>query len=438
MRHVLILIAVLLGIAPGAGLASHHPFDVAFDRFEVDGQPYGPKDGTPDLVDDFDDGMLAPMTIFFGTASESGGLLHLTNPGFDASPLDESCVYRPGGDAVDGGGDVCITALWPPVSLAVDRSVGTGFANGSTGESTTVAIANFDSATGAFYGASAGLFVTVHREAPPATPVTISTPIAEADITGVVHFRVCLDDWTNTATPSISLDGGTTFQTLSQTATFELGSQNAIIIAGAVELTTTTTTSSTTSSSTSTTLPVACGAVPTGGCKLGLPLKSSLRLLDKAGTVADQLKWKWNKGAATSGGDFKNPLNGVSMHVCLYDASANSQPLMDAVIATGPNCGPDFLCWKAIDPGHPKGYKLASGAGLPDGIVGAKLLAGVQDKAKLQVKGKGPNLSLPGLPLSLPVTVQLQITDGAGTTCWESTFSTTSLNDAQQFKAKGP
>jgi hypothetical protein len=75
--------------------AFHTIFHFMVDRVEVDGNPYGPLDGTPDVVDEFDDGDLVPWSVLFGTAYERQGFLHLTNPGTHYNvvvPLDLSDV----------------------------------------------------------------------------------------------------------------------------------------------------------------------------------------------------------------------------------------------------------------------------------------------------------------------------------------------------------
>jgi hypothetical protein len=106
-----------------------------------------------------------------------------------------------------------------------------------------------------------------------------------------------------------------------------------------------------------------------------------------------------------------------------------------------------FLPGASVGPSHAgrcwgtrriPGYKFTSKAGTPNGVIAAKLRAGVQDKAQVQVKAKGINVPLPALQLTLPVTVQLLIGDANGTNCWQSTFTTQVRNDAKQFKAKGP
>src|SRR5262245_19261702 len=62
--------------------ASALPFSSSVQRFEADGNVYGSADGVFDLVDEFDDGVLAPnWAILLGTAVESGGVLTLRDPG---------------------------------------------------------------------------------------------------------------------------------------------------------------------------------------------------------------------------------------------------------------------------------------------------------------------------------------------------------------------
>jgi hypothetical protein len=54
------------------------------------------------------------------------------------------------------------------------------------------------------------------------------------------------------------------------------------------------------------------------------------------------------------------------------------------------------------------------------------------------VRGKGENLPPPPLGLTLPVTVQLVIGEGAATECWQTTYTSATINDAGRFRAKGP
>jgi len=67
------LVAGGLALPAGAD-AFHTTFDNTAARFELDGNPSGPQDGVPDLVDEFDDGVLAPNWFGqFGSPEETGG-----------------------------------------------------------------------------------------------------------------------------------------------------------------------------------------------------------------------------------------------------------------------------------------------------------------------------------------------------------------------------
>src|SRR5262245_63371865 len=107
-------VVLLLLLAPAQrAVAFHTIFDYQVDRVEVDGGAYGPADGTPDFVDEFDDDVLEPnFVLSTGTAHETGGMLHLTNPGthipfgsgVDVSEVASTVVLH------DGGGDFTITS----------------------------------------------------------------------------------------------------------------------------------------------------------------------------------------------------------------------------------------------------------------------------------------------------------------------------------------
>jgi hypothetical protein len=119
--------------------------------------------------------------------------------------------------------------------------------------------------------------------------------------------------------------------------------------------------------------------------------------------------------------------------VCLYDASGNAQPLLVADVQPGGTCG-TRPCWKASS----TGFSYRNKAGDPDGVVALTLKAGLPGRAKVQAKAKGANLQTPALPLLSPITAQLVIVDGESRECWQTTFTTTSVNDTLRLKAKGP
>jgi DNA-binding beta-propeller fold protein YncE len=178
-----------------------------------------------------------------------------------------------------------------------------------------------------------------------------------------------------------------------------------------------------------------CGRAPATGCQLGAPGGSSVLLKKNADATKNQLKWKWAKGAATTVTDFKDPVGGSATYsVCVYDGSTNSQPLMDMGVPPGGTCGTK-PCWKASGK---TGFSFTNKVGTTSGLTTMKLKAGGAGKAQLQAAGKGANLPMPTLGLTLPVTVQLVINDLSSTECWQTTFTMQKKNDAAQFSAKGP
>jgi hypothetical protein len=194
-----------------------------------------------------------------------------------------------------------------------------------------------------------------------------------------------------------------------------------------------TTTSTTT---TTTTLMPLCASTPASGCRLAAAGGASVQLKeDIADTTKNQFKWKWAKGAATMLSDFKDPVGGSATYrVCVYDGSLNAQPLMEMDVPPGGTCG-TAPCWKASGA---SGFSYKNKAGTTTGITAMKLKAGVTGKAGVQARGKGANLPMPTLGLTLPVTVQLLAKDVSSTECWQTTFTAAKTNDPAQFSAKGP
>jgi hypothetical protein len=173
-----------------------------------------------------------------------------------------------------------------------------------------------------------------------------------------------------------------------------------------------------------------CVIGPRPTCKIStLPLKSSLQFLDKAPDDGDLVSYKWNKGEATSQTDFGNPVTTDGYALCVFGDA--DQLLFKSTAPAGSTCG-TRPCWKALSI---KGYSYKDSARTPDGADKIKLKAGLAGKAKVQFKGKGPDLPSFGLPYTLPVKAQLQSANG---TCFEATFSSTgvTVNTGTQFKGK--
>ncbi len=114
---------------------------------------------------------------------------------------------------------------------------------------------------------------------------------------------------------------------------------------------------------------------------------------------------------------------------------------MDVQIPSGSTCAAD-RCWHRTSD---KGWVYVDRAGSADGIVKVVLRSGTAGKPKLQLMGRGDDLSVPPpfSPTELfeqdtAVVVQLHRADEGS--CWSSTFdvSSTRRNDTQQFKATAP
>lgn len=178
-----------------------------------------------------------------------------------------------------------------------------------------------------------------------------------------------------------------------------------------------------------------CGSTPTTPCRDTAAFGATLLVKDDANDAKDKLIFKIRRGGATALADFLDPLGlGTTASVCLYDSSANAQPLLAAAVPSAGTCsGRD--CWKAFST---KGFKYADKAAASDGIFQIKLKEGAEGKAQVQAKAKGVELGTPTLPLQFPLTVQFLVDDGLATSCWQSEFSAPIKNDAAIVKTKGP
>lgn len=178
---------------------------------------------------------------------------------------------------------------------------------------------------------------------------------------------------------------------------------------------------------------ILCDPTPAVGCRLSQPFGSVLTIVDGN---KDKFVWRMNRGDATLNAEFLDPTQpGRNISFCLYDGSAATQPVFDAVLSSGGQCdGKD--CWKDL---NGKGYKYKNKTGAAsDGVTLMKFKPGDQGKTKVLVKGKGSFLSIPTLPLTSTVTAQIVIDDGVTEDCWQSTFPFPLVNDGAKFKAKGP
>ncbi len=145
--------------------------------------------------------------------------------------------------------------------------------------------------------------------------------------------------------------------------------------------------------------------------------------------VANVTDWKWLKGA-TDKADFGSPAT-TSLSLCVYDYSAGVPSLvMTASVPAGAMCK-GKSCWREV----PNGFRYNDGQVQYGGIRNIVLRGG--NVSRVTVKGKGPSLLVPPLPLvqGSTVTVQLRRSD-SNTSCWGTNYTTNVRNQTTTFKAK--
>lgn len=173
--------------------------------------------------------------------------------------------------------------------------------------------------------------------------------------------------------------------------------------------------------------------MPTSTCRASASQHSVLLLRNAGSDAKDVLKWKVARGALGTTSDLRDPTaSATSLGLCLYDTSANPQPLLASSVLGGGTCGAK-PCWKHMA----GGYRYKNKTAAPDGVTDMKLRVSGAGELALLVKGKGANLGLPSLDLTPPVRLQLLVRDGVGLTCWESRFPSALKHDASTFRANG-
>src|SRR5262249_14025988 len=110
-----------------------------------------------------------------------------------------------------------------------------------------------------------------------------------------------------------------------------------------------------------------------------------------------------------------DPFTSTGYAFCVYDASANPQPILAAALAVDGACGA-HPCWRPLNAGRNEYFERTGAVG---GITRLRLVPGPDGFAHVTVQAKGPNLRLPALPLTTPVVAQVQATND---TCFSATF----------------
>ena len=169
-----------------------------------------------------------------------------------------------------------------------------------------------------------------------------------------------------------------------------------------------------------------CGT-PLDGCKSAGARQSKLGLKHGTGR-SDRLSWKW-RGAATDPTDLGAPVTGAGYVLCLFDASGTPHALMRSMVPGG-SC-PSKQCWGTAG----SSLKYKNRLGTPGGVVTLKVKPGIDGQAGIALKGGGPTLTLPSLPLPANAIVLLQLRSVDTGACWEARYSTPAVDTAAKFTA---
>jgi hypothetical protein len=157
------------------------------------------------------------------------------------------------------------------------------------------------------------------------------------------------------------------------------------------------------------------------GCTRALAGKGFLLLKKNAGdSTGGVLFWKWAKGPATFS-EFGLPVVSTDYRLCVYDGADLLR--MNMFVPAGGICARGKPCWKANGMNDSATYKYKRKDGAFNGIT-AILLRAPQGTASILVKGRGPFLSMPRLPLvQTPSPARVQLVNSTTSTCWEATYS---------------
>lgn len=163
-----------------------------------------------------------------------------------------------------------------------------------------------------------------------------------------------------------------------------------------------------------------CATTPVGGCRVAG--RSALTFAQKAG-VSTSLAWRWWRGANTERADFGDPLHTTAYALCAYEETSATPTLaMTIVVPPGGTCvkGP---CWRETGPGY--AYKDPNKSN--DGIKQILLRSGADGKAKIMIRGAGPDLPLPAPAtatqfLDQDADVVVQLVNSESDICWEARY----------------
>lgn len=150
------------------------------------------------------------------------------------------------------------------------------------------------------------------------------------------------------------------------------------------------------------------------------------------------VRWKLANGGVIAADELTVPsIAAAELRLCVYDASGAPQPVASVGVASGQSCGVK-PCWRATGSSAGAiGLRYRNKEGLPAGVTAARLRT---NRAVLDasLKARGPALSASALPVTVPVTAQLIVGDGARPLCWQAVLATAHRNDAAMVKVAQP
>jgi hypothetical protein len=152
--------------------------------------------------------------------------------------------------------------------------------------------------------------------------------------------------------------------------------------------------------------------------------KSRLLFVDKPNDKRDRLLWRWGKGAHTLASEFGNPSTTTDYALCVFDEIDETPMLVSETII------PAGSSWTPIA----SGYRYRDKTRANHGVQRVLLKAGPEGRARIVVRGKGDKVPLPELPLQQDQSVRVQLLNESA--CWEATYGTFQVNEAERFKAR--
>jgi Tol biopolymer transport system component len=146
-------------------------------------------------------------------------------------------------------------------------------------------------------------------------------------------------------------------------------------------------------------------------CEAATESTVRIRRRPPGGSRTDHFYWRWSGAAEGEGTPFVDPTESGHYHVCLYGGSP---------IAVEFDAGlPPDEGWKARRTSWRRDAN-------DDPVSMVKLRRG-QTRSTIVVKGSGPALDLPYLPLAAPDGLTMQLHESTTGRCWGAQFPTTSI-----------